>query len=676
MIGRLRRTPQGLEGHPLYPLALRVQRGKLTLEEANARLESLRELREIADSQLVELDGWIGEILPTNRDFAFILASLNYTVARNKGFRRVQVDSALRLSELTYAPQPRAKLLRDALAASRKVGYRRGEKTALARLAQLYAQEGDFEEAIACYKEQVEGAKAGGYTALDVESLLALGDIYREQGLNDLAVEAFERAVRVAGAAGHPQGQIEALARAAELYLLRGATAAALEALERALGIAEAGKEGEIEGELAIMLGDLLRDLRRPAEALRAYRRALALSSEEVAAQIRVLGELVPLCAEAGRWQETADYARQGLLLSSGAAPLLEIDWLLDLAMALLELGRPEEAVDAARDALAIAREVEPGGRPEHDALGRLGMLLSETGDWENAALALDDALKLSRALDDPTATAGWLTHLARCAWYAGDSQSAIIFYNDALELVREIEDRPLEAHILGSLGTLLREGGQPRRGLEYYQEALSLSKVAGDGREAVRYLTLLGRTYSQTHQPDQARRSFEEALALARRIGDTRGQIEAHRRFSTHLNARRDREPALEQIVAAAGLIGGLDDPRLAAVTLRELAAAQEELGRWEESAASYRRLLANAERLDDLAGKLQAHFQLGRLLKFQQPTEARKHLRQALDLAYELNDPALIDRVSELLPTGTDGDSTIPQPALSPPPVAPPAE
>ena len=81
-----------------------------------------------------------------------------------------------------------------------------------------------------------------------------------------------------------------------------------------------------------------------------------------------------------------------------------------------------------------------------------------------------------------------------------------------------------------------------------------------------------------------------------------------------------------------------------------------QEELGRWEESVASYRRLLVNAERLDDLSGRLQAHLHLGRVLQLQQPSEAQQHLRQALNLAHELNDPQMIDQLVELLPTGTE--------------------
>ncbi len=665
MFGRWRRTPeslQGLEGQPLYRLALQVQRGKLTLKQASERIDATRELRDLADSQLTDLDRRIGELLPTNRSFAHILASLNHAVARAKGFRRVQADSALRLDELAYDTRERFGLLRESLEASRKAGYRRGEKTALARLAGLYAQEGRLDEAIACYKEQVEGAKAGGYAAIDVESLLALGDIYRDQGAVDLALETFERAVAVAGAAGRPAGQIEALTRAAELAFLHGQPDAALVSLERGLAIAAASKDRVTESELALLLGDLLRELRRAGDALDAYRRALALSDEDPQAQLAILSSLVPLCAELGRWQETADYARQGLLLSGGTEPTQEVAWLLELAVALLELGRPREAVDAARDALDIADRTAPGDRLEHDALGRLGALLVETGDWSGATATLERALELSRALGDRGAAATWLTHLARCAWYAGDVPGAVKRYDEALTIARALRDHGLEAPILGSLGTLLREAGQPRRALEYYQEALDLSKAGNDGREVVRYLTLLGRIYGELHQPDDARRSFLEALALARRLHDRRGQVEAHRRFAAHLHARRDREWAMAQIAAAAALVGTLDDPRLATITLQELAAAQEELGRWEESAASYRSLLANAERIDDLSGKMQAHLQLGRLLQWQQPTEAHRHLRQALDLAHELNDPASIDRVNELLPTGTEGGATAP--------------
>ncbi|CAA9575151.1 MAG: Adenylate cyclase, partial [uncultured Thermomicrobiales bacterium] len=603
MFGRWRKTPHGLEGHPLYRLALQVQRGKLTLEEASERVDSTRELRDLADNQLTNLDRRIGDVLAIDRGLAFTLASLNHAVAKQKGFRRVQVDSALRLSELTYNSSARAALLRDALEASRKSGYRRGEKTALSRLAEIYVQEGRVDEAIACYREQIEGAKAGGYAAIDVESLLALGDLYRERGTIDEALDVFERAVRAAGAAGQPRGQIEALTRAAELHFLRGTPTVALGSLEQGLVIAEAARDRELEAELATLLGDLLRELRRVDEALAAYGRALALSGEDVGAQMRILRGLVPLCAEAGRWEATADYARQGLLLSSGAEPALEVAWLLDLALALLELGRGQEGVDAARDALIIARAIDPGGQLVHDALGRLGTVLAECGEWDEATATLEEALTLSNARGDREAEATWLTHLARAAWYTGDTATAVRRYDEALGGARATGDRPLQAHILGSLGTLLREGGQPRRSLEYYQEALDLGKLAGEGREVVRYLTLLGRTYSELRQPDDARRSFLEALALARRIDDKRGLVEVHRRFAVHLGARRDREGTLAQLEAATAIVGELGDPRLDAATLGELAAAQEEFGRREESAASYRRLLANAEGLEDLA-------------------------------------------------------------------------
>jgi tetratricopeptide (TPR) repeat protein len=650
------RPRTGVEKHPLYGLGLQVQKGRLSLEQATARIEATRDLRDLADSQLVELDAGIADLIPTNRGFAFILASLNYAVARAKGFRRVQVDCSLRLVDLTYETQGKIVLLREAVNASRKSGYRRGEKVALATLASLFAQEGRYEEAIGLYKDQIESAKAGGYAAIDAESLLALGDIYRVRGEVDEALETFERAVRVAGAAGQPTEQVEALTRAAELSLLKGDPAAALDALQRGLLIAEASKNRQLESALAGLLGDLLRDLQRADDALTAYRRALTLNGEDVQGQISILARLVPLCADAGHWQDTADYARQGLIVSDGQFPAQEVLWLLDLAMALLELGRDLEAIDAARDALVIARMTEPSGRLEHDTLGRLGTLLTETGRPDEAVAVLEAALELSTMLGDGSAGATWLTHLARCAWYAGDMTGAIDRYTEALSATRQLGDRPLEAHILGSLGTLLRETGQQRRSLEYYHQALELSKVANEGREVVRYLTQMGRTYGELRQYDDARRSFNEALTLARRIDDKRGQVEIHRRLATLLRSRRDREGAMAQITAAAGLIAGIDDPRLASITLQELASVQEELGRWEESAASYRRMLSNAERIDDLNGKLQAHLQLGRILQYQQPNEAQRHLRQALDLAHEINDPQIIDRVSELLPTGTE--------------------
>ena len=663
LFARWGRSTHGMSGHPLYTLATQVQRNKLTLQQAIARIPETRELRDMADSQLIEFDKQIGELPAKERAFAYILASLNYAAAKAKGFRRVQVDCALRLADLTYEPSARMSILHEALSSSRKSGYRRGEKVALSTLAGLYAQDARFDEAIALYRDQVESAKAGGYSAIDVESLLALGDIYRHLSQTDLALETYERGVRVAGAAGQPDGQIEALTRAAEIYLFRGATPEALDAVQRGIALAGAGPDRRLEAELAGLLGDLLRDLRRDQEAEAAYRRALVLTGEEAQGQIDILSRLTPLCIDSGHWQDVADYARQGIVLSNGALPVQEVRWLLDLALALLELGRDQEAVDAARDGLAIARAHETDGRLEHDALSRLGALLTETGSWREATGTLEAALELSIRLGDESSGATLLTHLARCACYSGDTEEAVIRYTEALNATRRLSDTPLEAHILGSLGTLLRDGGQPRRGLEYYHQALDLNTTLGDTREVVRYHILLGRTYGELRHYDDARRSFNEALGLARRNDDKRGQVEAHRRFAAMLRSRRDREGAIAQITAAAALVGVLDDPRLAAITLQELAAIQEELGHWEESAASYRRLLSNAERVDDLSGRLQAHLQLGRILQFhQQPSEAQQHLRQALDLAHVLNDPAIIDQVSTLFPTGTEDTVSAP--------------
>src|SRR5688500_6899734 len=96
-----------MDGHPGYGLGMEVQREKITLEQALARVQETRDLRHLADSQLTELDKQIGELPTAQRGFAYILASLNYAAAKAKGFRRVQVDCALRLANLTYEQSAR-----------------------------------------------------------------------------------------------------------------------------------------------------------------------------------------------------------------------------------------------------------------------------------------------------------------------------------------------------------------------------------------------------------------------------------------------------------------------------------------------------------------------------------------------------------------------------------------
>ncbi|HSM51818.1 MAG TPA: diguanylate cyclase [Thermoanaerobaculia bacterium] len=276
-----------------------------------------------------------------------------------------------------------------------------------------------------------------------------------------------------------PAAARERLREAAELSAA-GDRAAAEQALRR--GLEEAGAEAgtaadAVRRELQFALGGVLYDLGRTGEAALAHRNAAGLA--------RALGER--------RAETTA---------------------LLGLAVAQFVLGRYDEALQAALDALRIADEEgfdSQGARACHLA----GMVHRNLGRREEALAFFRRSGELARAGGSKSQLVRALNEEGNVLHQLGDDDTAVARKREALELARAAGDEPGISDCLNDLAVIAVNRGRQAEARRYLEEAHAITSRSGDARERVISTLNLAGVLVVAGERARARALLDEALAL-----------------------------------------------------------------------------------------------------------------------------------------------------------------
>ena len=224
----------------------------------------------------------------------------------------------------------------------------------------------------------------------------------------------------------------------------------------------------------------------------------------------------------------------------------------------LYEVGRYQEALDAAQEAVTL-RRAQPADNPARHqadlaiALGNLGNLLGEVGRYQEALDAAQEAVTLRRAqpADDPArhqadlATA--LGNLGNWLYEVGRYQEALDAAQEAVTLRRaQPADNPARhqadlATALGNLGAQLAEVGR-------YQEALDAAQ------EAVTFYRALAADDPARHQADLASALNNLGIWLGE-VGCYQEALDAAQEAVTLRRAQAADNPARHQADLAMAL-------------------------------------------------------------------------------------------------------------------------
>ena len=233
-----------------------------------------------------------------------------------------------------------------------------------------------------------------------------------------------------------------------------------------------------------------------------------------------------------------------------------------------------------------------------------VGRLRSLAGDYPLAQVALDQAVTLYRALDDPVALAWTLNLCSELALLQNHPAAAQAATEEALRLHRAQGDILGSARALQSLGQVAAAAGAWDRAVACYEESLARRRELGSLEGTALALTLLGDVWRVQGQYARAGALYQESLVLYQQLNHPVGRAVALQNLAHSVLHLNDAERAMPLFWESLAILRNLQEPYLLTACLAGLALAAQARG-WSERAAHL--CGAVARLLEDLGTQLE---------------------------------------------------------------------
>jgi tetratricopeptide (TPR) repeat protein len=195
---------------------------------------------------------------------------------------------------------------------------------------------------------------------------------------------------------------------------------------------------------------------------------------------------------------------------------------LTNIAVICGRQGRHAEAIEAGKEALAIARRL--GDRTGlANTCSELGDTYQAAGQPENAMSAYQESLKIFReqGARDPAGEARALGNIGAANTALGRYVEGLYLLKDALAKRREIGDKLEIIRSLSDIGDNERLQGGYEDALKYYTEGLSLARENDNRKHVIFFLVSLSNIHEDQGEYGAALSLLEEADKLARETKD-----------------------------------------------------------------------------------------------------------------------------------------------------------
>ncbi|MEZ4521064.1 MAG: tetratricopeptide repeat protein [Thermomicrobiales bacterium] len=656
-ISRVLRNRRGIEGTPVYRLAVAVTTGHMSWRDALAEARAPRVIADIADGDLIELDRMAQLKAQQNLDFGLILARLTVAAARAKGFEKVYVDLSLNLAEMLQRAgldEERDYYLRQALQSARRVSYQSGYRSVLNRMARYASMEHNDQDARQYLADQLTVGREESDTPEDVETAILLADMALRDGQRTVAHDLFQRAARSARRLGLYSLVVEALLRQVAIVLENGDSEGALRILRQAEEVSDRTVDARLRARVAERHGGLQLEAGEFFPAVTNFELALrfARQDEDLALQARSLRGLARGRIQLGEVEVATELLRElvdlelsiGNIAESGQAQLELAELLIDAR----ELDEALRSLAQAREAATTMRDPQMSVRVH----GLLGTLMVVRGEADAALEAFEVAVSTSRQIEDAASEVYWLLGAAEAVLRFRRSGDARNMIDRAARLSRSLDNPMYQAQVAGLKGQVALVEGRAQEAARAFGEATDIALDHGRTGIATHYLPILARLALDREEADRAVEHMVQALDLAKELGDSRQLCLLNLQTGRIYRQIDDPERAIPYFRDATKLSDDAGDLRLRYRALLGLAECLDDSGDYDQAAEYYRRALDVSRQLGNDRAVARLHFNLGALLvDIQRDDEARAHLARAQNIAEDLQEIGLADRAAALL-------------------------
>lgn len=283
------------------------------------------------------------------------------------------------------------------------------------------------------------------------------------------------------------------------------------------------------------------------------------------------------------------------------------------MALATLSLGRVTEAIALFKQASVTSGEVASDERRgiQVTALDRAGRLSRTLGRYEDALWCLNQALQLHRRHPGQIGEALTLSHLSAVYADTGDFTKASQILQEALPLSRALEDRFLEKSLLLRAMIVEKGRGNLAAALQFGEQAqaIVLRRTDASSNKQPVILTMelqynLGLVYAALQQHPKAIEMFQFAFQRAREVYVPQVQAFVLGDLAWSQFKLGESKTALETITQAlTTLRQGGGNKHFESKFLFTQAEVQRALGRNAEALTSYRQAIATLEQARSLS-------------------------------------------------------------------------
>ena len=272
--------------------------------------------------------------------------------------------------------------------------------------------------------------------------------------------------------------------------------------------------------------------------------------------------------------------------------------------VAFLSLSRPilafqVQTVDSAKKQTtgSLSQAAEPNRVVEIDQLLKECGDLIRKGRFAELTTKANEALKLSRILNDKYRMAQSFGYLGSAEFYLGHLEQALDSHEQAAALAEAAGNKQFYGASLQNIGATLTAMGQYEEALFYLSKTLEIGKELNAGIRLWGPLRNIGDLYLHLGDFDKAETTLLQALALTRQYKNQLFEESTLTELISVPLGRHDYNSALEYARQAAAIDAVLKHPGARYELLNNTAVVYQEIGNYQKAIEMYQQALELAQ-------------------------------------------------------------------------------
>jgi tetratricopeptide (TPR) repeat protein len=513
---------------------------------------------------------------------------------------------------------------------------RLGQGRDLTALGVNYKNRGNYEKALEYFDQALDLRKGVGNLKGVAANLANKGNVRRHQGKLSMALDNLKTALDIYRQLGDKKGEADLLTNLANVHAARGAYSHSMDQLSKALELHREiqdfrGMAADLAamGKLSLARGDL-----ESADQSLTEARRINSKIRNPRGEVAILVETALLERARKNTSNALRLLNQGLKLASSIDDSRAISSIyLKSAGVYRDKGANKRALELLGKALEMMRRHEDK-LGELWALGRMGIIQGNTGDYEEALKNLNKAVKLRSKLGFSSSEGLDLDyHLG--AIYEGfkDYEKALDHYQRALARAQISGGQATLGKTYDRIGNIYYRMEEYDKAKEFLEDALRIHSETGATVMRKKELIRLGDVLSKLDQPEEALKRQMKALTLTRETQDYRTEARVLTRIGTLYQLVGRPRAALQHYSQARDIRLQLGDMRGVNENYLQIALVTSILGDFKSAVEDLKKAFEIAQRSEDRSMLWKAYFVMGRALQGKgRPGEALESYRKAI--------------------------------------------